>query len=120
MGGVQTACDFNATVALGHRLRGENCETLMLARRLGCFMSVRRAGARVLLNFARHHCCWCFIAILNSVATAIAAIQIFLLRVGVRKVKFQMLLRGNKLALTAWTKQSPFFNFLTSRFFSCT
>ena len=89
MGGGWAECDFNAMAALGHRLRGENCKALALARRLGCFVSVRRAGAGVLLNFAMQHCCWCFVAILNSVVTAIAAIQVFLLRVGVKKLNFK-------------------------------
>ena len=52
MGGGWAECDFNALAALGHRLRGENCETLALARRLGCFMPARRASAGVLLFFA--------------------------------------------------------------------
>ena len=53
MGGGWAEYDFNALAALGHRLLGKNCETLALARRLGCFVPVRRAGAGVLMKFGQ-------------------------------------------------------------------
>ena len=70
MGGGWAECDFNALAALGHRLRGENCETPALVRRLGCFMSVRRAGAGVLMNFAAQKHGLRFVAI--SIAVILA------------------------------------------------